>query len=216
MGKNFCVGGSARGSNNYVEIQNIFTKFRDYCRSLNISESIIENVRCHSVLITQDLECCKTYDKRILSLLKFSRENSNKVIINVDKSVDIAILYKEEYHKKLSDDFENNQNFEKLPKFKLEKHLEEYRLILKQNLGGCVNFRRMTYLSPNSSTSISYGTLKLHKKDKGLRPICTGYNAICANSHKFLKTFLDPMMAECTYLVDFPKKVQGAPPCGYS
>ena len=77
---------------------------------------------------------------------------------------------------------------------------------MKQNLGGCVNSRTMTYLSPNSSTSISYGTLKLHKKDKGLRPICTGYNAICANSHKFLKTFLDPMMAECTYLVDSPKK----------
>ena len=133
MGKNFCVGGSARGSNNYVEIQNIFTKFRDYCRSLNISESIIENVRCHSVLITQDLECCKTYDKRIGSLLKFLRENSNIVIINVYKSVDIAIIYKEKYHKKLSDAFENNQNFGKLPKFNLEKHLEEYRLILKHN-----------------------------------------------------------------------------------
>ena len=34
MGKNFCVGGSAGGSNNYVEIKNIFTKFREYCRSL--------------------------------------------------------------------------------------------------------------------------------------------------------------------------------------
>ena len=116
MGKNFCGGRSAREINNCLEIQNIFTKFRDYCRSLNISESIIENVRCHSVLITQDLECCKTYDKIILSLLKFSRENSNKVIINVDKSVDIVILYKEEYHKKLSDAFENNQNFEKITK----------------------------------------------------------------------------------------------------
>ena len=63
MGKNYCVGGSARGSNNYVEIQSIFLKFRDYCRSLNINETIIENVRCHSVLIAQDLKTTHTYVK---------------------------------------------------------------------------------------------------------------------------------------------------------
>jgi hypothetical protein len=103
MGKNYCVGGSSRGSNNYVEIQNIFMKFRDYCRNLKIDEAIIENVRCHSVLITQDLESTYTYDKRIGQLLSFMRQNPEIVIINVDKSVDVAILLKKDYHGKLSE-----------------------------------------------------------------------------------------------------------------
>ena len=80
--------------------------------------------------------------------------------------MDIAILYKKDYHEKLSLLFDNNPNFEKLAKFNLETHLDEYRKILADNLGGCVNSRTMTYLSPNSSTSISYGTLKLHKPEK--------------------------------------------------
>ena len=206
MGKNYCVGGSSRGSNNYVEIQNIFMKFRDYCRNLKIDEAIIENVRCHSVLITQDLESTYTYDKRIGQLLSFMRQNPEIVIINVDKSVDVAILLKKDYHEKLSELFDKNTNFEKLKKFNLETDLKAFRKILKDNLGGYVNSKTMTYLSPNSTTSIACGLLKLHKPEKSLRPICTGYNAIFANSQKSLKKFIDPILQECTFLIDSPAK----------
>ena len=105
MGKNYCVGGSSRGSNNYVEIQNIFLKFREYCRNNDINESIIGNVRCHSELITQDLETTRTYDERIGKLINFMKDNNQIVIVNVDKSVDVAILLKTDYHDKLSELF---------------------------------------------------------------------------------------------------------------
>ena len=99
-----------------------------------------------------------------------------------------------------------NTNFEKLKKFNLETDLKAFRKILKDNLGGYVNSKTMTYLSPNSTTSIAYGFLKLHKPEKSLRPICTGYNAICANSQKFLKKFIDPILQEYTFLIDSPAK----------
>ena len=62
----------------------------------------------------------------------------------------------------------------------------------------------MTYLWPNSTTSIGYGLLKLHKPEKGIRPICTGYNAICANSQKYLQKLIEPILKECTFLIDSP------------
>jgi hypothetical protein len=99
------------------------------------------------------------------------RENPDIVLINVDKIVNVAILLKSHYHEKLSQLFDQNENFEKLKKFNLEKELAAFRLILKNNLGGCVNSKTMTYLSPNSTTSISYGLLKLHKPKNSLRPI---------------------------------------------
>ena len=137
------------------------------------------------------------------------RENPDMVLINVDKIVDVAILLKSHYHEKLSQLFDQNENFEKLKKFNLEKELAAFRLILKNNLGGCVNSKTMTYLSPNSTTSISYGLLKLHKPEKSLRPICTGYNAIFATLHKYLKKFIDPILKKCTDLIDSQAQFKG-------
>jgi hypothetical protein len=50
--------------------------------------------------------------------------------------------------------------------------------------------------------------IKLHKPEKGLRPITTGYNAITSNAQKYLKKFIDPMLTQCTYLVDSPAKFE--------
>ena len=90
MEKNYCVGGSFRESNNYVKIQNIFLKFREYCRKNDINKSINENVRCHSVVITQDLETTRPYDERIGKLINFMQEINQIVIVNVEKSVHVA------------------------------------------------------------------------------------------------------------------------------
>ena len=48
--------------------------------------------------------------------------------------------------------------------------------------------------------------IKLHKPEKGLRPITTGYNSITCNAQTYLKGFVDPMLSQCTYLVDSPAK----------
>ena len=106
MGKKFAVEGSARGSNNYLVIQNIFVKFQDYCRSQSISESIIANIKAHSILIAQDLESTYTFYSRVGELLKFLRQHPEICIINVDKSIDVGIMLKSDYHNKLSLVFE--------------------------------------------------------------------------------------------------------------
>ena len=117
MEKNYCVGGRFRESNNYVKIQNIFLKFREYCRKNDINKSINENVRCHSVVITQDLETTRPYDERIGKLINFMQEINQIVIVNVEKSVHVAaivaILLKTDYHNKLSKVFDNEKKFRK-------------------------------------------------------------------------------------------------------
>ena len=113
-------------------------------------------------------------------------------------------MLKSDYHNKLSLVFDN-KNFEKLPKYNLEKDLKAFREILKKNIGQSISSETLTYLEPDSTTSISYGMLKMHKPEKRLRPITTGYNAITSNAQKYLKKFIDPML---TYLVDSPAKLK--------
>ena len=42
------------------------------------------------------------------------KDNNQIVIVNVDKSVYVAILLKNDYHDKLSKVFDNKENFEKI------------------------------------------------------------------------------------------------------
>ena len=191
-----------------MAIQDLFDKFQEYGRAHSISETILENIRAHSVLIAHDLEVTKTYDKRVGQLFRFMKENPEVCIVSVDKSIDVAIMLKHDYEQKLSKIFDNNSNFEKIKEFKLEETLESFRKIFTENLGKSFNSRTLTYLLPNYTTSISYWMIKLHKEDLGLRPITTGYNAICSNAQKFLKRFVEPSLTECTYLVDSPSKAK--------
>ena len=108
------------------------------------------------MLIAQDLEKTFNYDKRVGSLLNFLKANPDIVMLNVDKSCDIAIISRAEYHQKLSLIFEDNENFEKLIKYDLEKDITAFNQMLKDNLGNNLNSKTKTYLQPNSTVSISY------------------------------------------------------------
>ena len=59
------------------------------------------------------------------------KDNSELVFFNVDKSKDIAILTKQDYHKKLSLIFDENDNFEKIPNYNMELDLKCFRKMLK-------------------------------------------------------------------------------------
>ena len=67
-----------------MAIQDLFDKFQEYGRAHSISETILENIRAHSVLIAQDLEVTKTYDKRVGQLFRFMKENPEVCIVSVD------------------------------------------------------------------------------------------------------------------------------------
>ena len=153
-----------------LAIQKIFLEFQDYCRSNDIGEETIENLRCHGILIAQDLEKTYTFDKRIhvATFNKFMKDNSELVFLNVDKSIDIAILTKQDYHKKLSLLFDENDNFEKIPNYNMKLDLESFSKMLTDNLGNNLNSKTKTWLEPESTTSLAYGLIKLHKVEKGL------------------------------------------------
>ena len=69
-------------------------------------------------------------------------------------------MFRSEYNTKLSLIFDNNKNFEKIPNYNIEKDLKAFRDMLKKHLGQSVGSKTLTYLEPNSTTSISYGLIK--------------------------------------------------------
>jgi hypothetical protein len=78
------------------------------------------------------------------------------------------------------------------------------------NLTLVVDFGRKSIdgIATNSTVSNLYGMIKLQKTDKGLRPICTGYNVLFTNSHVFLKKMFEPILKQCTFFIDSPRQFE--------
>ena len=86
LGKSLAIGGSPRGSNNFVAIENLFNSFQKYGRNNKIGEKILEEIHAHTILKGLDLEKSFTSDPRAHKLSNFLRENKHLVLLNVDKS----------------------------------------------------------------------------------------------------------------------------------
>ena len=69
--KAHAIGGSPRGSNNFLAVEGSFTSFQEYGRENGLSEKILEEVRAHKILTRFDPE--KTYpsDPRAQKLIQF-------------------------------------------------------------------------------------------------------------------------------------------------
>ena len=60
-------------------------------------------------------------------------------------------------------------------------------------------------LAPKTSISDLFGLIKLHKEERPLRPICTGYSSLCANAENYLKKLLSPLTKNFKFLVESTK-----------
>ena len=56
LGKRLAIGGSPRGSNNFLAVENLFTSFQKYGPENKMSEKILEEIRAHTILTGLDLE----------------------------------------------------------------------------------------------------------------------------------------------------------------
>ena len=65
-------------------------------------------------------------------LFKFQKEHPDVLFINVDKSSDIALMYKSEYNKKLLDIFQTPQ-FEKVD-LNLKEKMDQYELLKERTI----------------------------------------------------------------------------------
>ena len=206
LGKGLAIGGSPRGSNNFLAVEDLFTSFQKYGRENKMSKKMLEEIRAHTILTGLDLEKCYTSDPRAQKLLKFLKQNQQITLLNVDKSPSVCFIDRDCYHKKLKNVFEDDINFEKIPVFKLDADLDAYRKLLSETISKNLSKNTNSKLEPLNSISTGFGIIKYHKPNKDLRPIITHYNSLVANAQLFIKKLIQPIANDCKYAINSPKQ----------
>ena len=84
------------------------------------------------------------------------------MFLTIDKSSDIALVYKSDYQEKLVSLF-MTENFEKVKRFNLEEEKSKYSSFLKQKLSKNLSEETFSKIGPNNSISDGFGLLKCHK-----------------------------------------------------
>ena len=69
LGKGLAIGGSPRGSNNFLAVEDLFTSFQKYGRENKMSKKMLEEIRAYTILTGLHLERCYTSDPRAQKLI---------------------------------------------------------------------------------------------------------------------------------------------------
>ena len=112
------------------------------------------------------------------------RENDDLCLLTVDKSISVCFIERNEYHKKLGELFSEDPNFEQINKFDFDQTFKDYNKLLTETLGNSLNKKTLKSLEAQHSISSAYGLIKVHKTEKNLRPIITGYYFMVYNAHE--------------------------------
>jgi hypothetical protein len=102
-------------------------------------------------------------------------EQNNLIITKADKGNTLVIIQKDEYHQKI--DFITPNKFTKVP----NNHTNKQQKAIKTAIIACKITIRQTekwkYTNMNPKAPHKYGTIKLHKAEKPIRPIVNWINS---------------------------------------
>ena len=153
------MGGFPEGSNNYCEVDKLFTHFQNHARKNGINEENVVKIKCNATFSAMDLKKTHTYDSRSTVLKSYLKQNPDICLLNVDKR---------SYHEKLTELFEKDNNFERVVNYDHEEDFKSYNKLLLETLGNNLSKKTLKFLEPNHSISSAFETIKLHKEKKGL------------------------------------------------
>ena len=136
--------------------------------------------------------------------MEFKKLNDS-LFLFVDKSPKLCYITKTDYDAKLRDLFEN-QNFEKITDFKLEKELVAFRQLLRETIGKSVSNIKLLNLNPINSISEAYDQIKLHKSGFPLPPLVPCHSSLTNKVEQYLKSILALLLKKCTFMVDSTQK----------
>ena len=203
-GRNTAIGGSQPEHEIFLEVNDVFDKFKTQAKSENISDTDIHAFKCHSFIAVQNIQNSYTVDPRVKKFLDFKKLNDS-LFIFVDKSPNLCYITNVEYDKKLADLFVNKK-FEKIENFVIEKELVAFRKLIRETIGTNISNIKFLDIKPKNTISEAYGQIKMHKVGQPLRPLVPGHSSLTNNVEKYLKPILAPMLKECSYLVNSTKE----------
>ena len=95
MGKNRGIGSyTDSSSQDFIEIDKLFSEFQKVARKSGISETDIAGVKASSVLAGISISDVITFDPRTKILKKFLQDHDDILILKVDKQADLIVMYK--------------------------------------------------------------------------------------------------------------------------
>ena len=80
--------------------------------------------------------------------------------------------------------------------------------MITDTIGHCLGQTNGYLVEPKNSIAQFYGLVKCHKSDWPIRPIITGHNHLVNGAECYLRPLLEPILKNCSYLVDSQKFFQ--------
>lgn len=80
--------------------------------------------------------------------------------------------------------------------------------MVEETIGHCLGQTSGYKVEVKYSISDFYGLVKCHKPEWPIRPIITGYNHMVVGAEDYLRPILEPLLKECSFLVDSQKSFQ--------
>ena len=191
------VGGNPNKIALLTACENIFKSWTDFCED-RIDRLTIMEVRANLFVNFCNLGKCYSENSDLKEIKIFLLEHPNIIIVPVDKSKNINILYIDEYHKKMLETFSDQSKFEKLESDPITSDLTNFRALIK-TLKPYVSKKSFHKITPNDQIKNAYGIIKRHKKGNPYRPIVASYNSVTSGSEDFLLSIIRPIRDNCKF-----------------
>ena len=113
--------------------------------------------------------------------------------------------------KSLQNFFFDSSKFTPISNFEVTDEITRFNKLLSETIEQNLSTKTVRKLAPKHTIMDCYGTVKLHKSEAPLRPICTGYKSMLAGTDEFLAKTFGSLLNDSKYEIlgpgDFKKKV---------
>ena len=203
LGLRFNIGGVPRQNHIIKEFKLLIDKILKFSDSSNIQTIDKHRFRSNLFLLFDDINKCRIDNNYAFIIRRFIRENPEIRILQVDKSPNIAIWSKREYHQKMKKFFEE-EKFESIPSDPLNTDIQFYQKIKKPFLE-CLPRTEHKHFKEIHKLKYAYELVKAHKEGHPLRIISSSFETLTSKAEKTLMKYLTPLMKHCKYSVGSTK-----------
>ena len=203
FGSETAVGGTPNDFKILKEMEKLLCKWETYAISKKTCPIKILETKGDLIHNFKQLRKCYSPNDNSKKLTKFLDSHPDILIVKVDKSKNLAILYKKDYEEKLSNEFPY-EKYTELNKDPLENDMKSYRALIR-DLEPFISKRDFYSMKPVGNLKSAYGILKLHKEEPyPVRPIVSSLNSIVQGGEEYLLPILKKF--NCKYSLSSTKE----------
>ena len=191
------IGGRAIKNNILNKIEAFYTDWLKHAHEVKVDCFKIAEIHSLIYLQMQKLNKCTTPTNAAKELTTYLDNNKDIIIIQIDKSKDLAILSIEDYSFKLNSIFSPDK-FQKLSLNPLQSDLLKYRAVIHK-LKPFISLNDHRSLTPYESIKKGFGILKVKKPGMPLRPIVSSLFSMTSGAEIYILKIIKPLLKNCVF-----------------